>query len=60
MYFQTVLSGIAVIGSYWQLMLVISSYFDKKRDKKTKLIFLINFFNFFFRFNEHTNKSSKY
>ena len=26
MYFQTVLSGIAVIGSYWQLELVISGY----------------------------------
>ena len=40
MYFQIVLSDIEVIGSYWQLMLVISGYFDKKRDKKTKKKFL--------------------
>ena len=59
MYFQTVLSEIAVIGSYWQLVLVISSYFDQKRAKKAKLNFLNNFFYFFSLFNEHTNKSSK-
>ena len=44
MYFQTVLLEIAVIGSYWQLVLVISSYFDKKNVIKRK----IKIFRFFF------------
>ena len=57
MYFQIVLLDIAVIESYWQLMLIINGYFDKKRDKRAKLNFPIFFFS---RFNEHTNKSSKY
>ena len=38
MYFQTVLSEIAVIESYWQLELVISGYSDKKRDEKTNTV----------------------
>ena len=38
MYFQIVLSEITVIGSYWQLELVISGYSDKKSDKKANTV----------------------
>ena len=60
LYFQTVLSEIAVIESYWQLVLVINIYFDKKRDKKTikfsDYSFLFFFLNLMNTQINHQNK----